>query len=121
MLKIRGISGIKKLDDVKVPLTHPVTGEVFGHLFANVKNLEEKRQEFSSENGQLKGAPYCQASLKSFCTGWDFVDDETGDPLVFDLQTVLELSRGVGVEWVGAPFVSAIQDTKNFYSKPNKT
>lgn len=40
MLKIRGISGIQKLDDVKVPLTHPATGEVVGHLFGNVKNFE---------------------------------------------------------------------------------
>lgn len=119
-MKIRGISGIAKLADVKVPLTHPFTGEVFGSLFANVANLEEKRQEFSKECGDLKGAAYCRASLKTFCTGWDFVDDETGESLPFSLEKVMELSSGIGVEWIGAPFVSAIQDAKNFYSKPSK-
>lgn len=119
-MKIRGISGIAKLADVKVPLTHPATGEVFGHLFASVANLEEKRHEFSMEYGDLTGVPYCHASVKTFCTGWDFVDDETGEPLPFSLEKVMELSSGIGVEWIGSPFVRAIQDTKNFYSKPNK-
>jgi len=120
MLKIRGISGIKKLDDVKVPLTHPATGEVVGHLFGNVKNFEMRRAGFFDSAKQLDGEALYKAFLKCFCTGWDFVDDETGEPLAFSAEDVCELSSGIDLVWVGIPFFNAMLDMKNFYSKPNK-
>lgn len=120
MLKIRGISGIKKLDDVKVPLTHPATGEVVGHLFGNVKNFEMRRAGFFESAKEMYGEEYHKAFLKCFCTGWDFVDDETGEPLAFSAEDVCELSSGIDLVWVGIPFSNSMVDMKNFYSKPNK-
>ena len=119
-MKIRGISGIAKLADVKVPLTHPFTGEVVGHLFGNVKNFEMRRAGFFESAKKMDGEELYKAFLKCFCTGWDFVDDETGEPLAFDADTVCELSSGIDLSWVGIPFFNSMLDVKNFYSKPNK-
>lgn len=119
-MKIRGISGIAKLADVKVPLTHPFTGEVVGHLFGNVKNFEMRRAGFFESVKKVDGEELYKAFLKCFCTGWDFVDDETGEPLAFNADTVCELSSGIDLSWVGIPFFNSMLDVKNFYSKPNK-
>ena len=121
MLKIRGISGIQKLDDVKVPLTHPATGEVVGHLFGNVKNFETHRVAFFSNSKDMRNDPFYRAFLKQFCTGWDFVNDETGEPLTFSSDAVCEFAGGVNIDWIGAAFFDTMNDIKNFYSKPNKT
>ena len=119
-MKIRGISGIAKLADVKVPLTHPATGEVFGHLFGNVKNFELHRAAFFVSAKELVGEALYKAFLRKFCTGWDFVGDETGEPLAFNVDAVCELSSGTGLTWVGIPFFEHMMDAKNFYCKPSK-
>lgn len=120
-MKIRGISNINKIEDVKVEIKHPATKGVVGSIFGNIRNYEKTRKAFFSGHAKdLVGADLYVAFLRAFCTGWDFINDETGEKAVFDVDFLANMCCGLEVDWIAIPFFNAMNDYANFYAKPNK-
>lgn len=124
-MKIRGINTSPLLQFLSMEIEHPATGEK-NVLQADIAHFEQSRVAFFGEQNKSpeSDSEKIKKTTLEFVTGWDFVDDETGEKVPFSKELLGELLNEKESEWVALDFFTKFMplavDRKNFYAEPNK-